>query len=58
MTVSAGSKVGFFLLGLCIGSLLGILLAPAPGEESREHLVGKAEESREYTHGSGKVPHE
>jgi gas vesicle protein len=45
---SAGSKVSFFLVGVGIGALLGILFAPKSGEETREYLTGKAEEGREY----------
>jgi gas vesicle protein len=44
----AGSKVSFFLVGLGIGALVGILFAPKSGEETREYLVDKADEGREY----------
>lgn len=45
---NAGSKVSFFLAGLGIGAVIGILFAPKSGEETREYLVGKAEEGKEY----------
>jgi gas vesicle protein len=45
---SAGSKVSFFLVGLGIGALVGILFAPKSGEETREFLAQKADEGREY----------
>jgi len=45
---SAGSKVSFFLVGLGIGALVGILFAPKSGEETREFLSDKADEGREY----------
>src|SRR5580704_5810407 len=45
---SAGSKVSFFLVGLGIGALVGILFAPRSGEETREFLSDKADEGREY----------
>src|SRR5277367_5655369 len=45
---SAGSKVSFFLVGLGIGSLVGLLFAPKSGDETREYLTGKADEGREY----------
>lgn len=48
MSESAGSKVSFFLVGLGIGALVGILFAPKSGEETREFLLDKADESREY----------
>ncbi|MGD0841380.1 MAG: YtxH domain-containing protein [Candidatus Acidiferrales bacterium] len=45
---STGSKVTFFLVGLGIGALVGILFAPQSGEETREYLAGKADEGREF----------
>ena len=45
---NVGSKVSFFLVGLGIGALVGILFAPKSGEETREYLSQKAEEGREY----------
>ena len=36
---NAGSKVSFFLVGLGIGALVGILFAPKSGEETREFLA-------------------
>ncbi|MGH9775113.1 MAG: YtxH domain-containing protein [Candidatus Acidiferrales bacterium] len=48
MADNVGSKISFFLVGLGIGSLLGILFAPKSGEETREYLSNKADEGREY----------
>jgi gas vesicle protein len=48
MADNAGSKVSFFLVGLGIGALVGILFAPKSGEETREYLSLKADEGREY----------
>jgi gas vesicle protein len=48
MSDNAGSKVSFFLVGLGIGALVGILFAPKSGEETREYLSQKADEGREY----------
>ena len=45
---NAGSKISFFLVGLGIGALVGILFAPKSGEETREYLSQKADEGREY----------
>jgi gas vesicle protein len=45
---NAGSKVSFFLVGLGIGALIGILFAPKSGEETRDYLSSKADEGREY----------
>jgi gas vesicle protein len=48
MSDNVGSKVSFFLVGLGIGTLLGILFAPKSGEETREYLASRADEGREY----------
>lgn len=48
MAESVGSKVSFFMVGLGIGALVGILFAPKSGEETREYLSSKADEGREY----------
>ena len=48
MPDNAGSKISFFLVGLGIGALVGILFAPKSGEETREYLSQKADEGREY----------
>lgn len=45
---NVGSKVSFFLVGLGIGALIGILFAPKSGEETREYLTSRADEGREY----------
>ena len=42
------SKITYLLVGLGIGSLIGILFAPNSGEETRTFLSSKADESREY----------
>jgi gas vesicle protein len=36
-------------VGIGIGALVTILFAPKSGEETREYLVQKAEEGKEYT---------
>lgn len=48
MADNVGSKVSFFMVGLGIGALVGILFAPKSGEETREYLSSKAEEGRDY----------
>jgi gas vesicle protein len=48
MGENTGSKVSYFLVGLGVGALLGVLFAPKSGEETREYLAKKAEEGREY----------
>ena len=48
MAEKIGPKVGYFLVGLGIGSLIGILLAPKSGEDTREYLSQKVRERSEY----------
>jgi len=48
MAENTGSKISYFLVGLGIGALVGILFAPKAGEETREFLAQKAEEGKEY----------
>lgn len=48
MSENSGSRFSYFLVGLGIGSLLGILFAPKSGEETRDDLLAKAEQGREY----------
>jgi gas vesicle protein len=48
MAENTGSKVSYFLVGLGIGALVGILFAPKSGDETRDFLVQKAEEGKEY----------
>lgn len=48
MAENTGSKVSYFLVGLGIGALIGILFAPKSGDETREYLAQKAEEGKEY----------
>jgi gas vesicle protein len=44
MTEKIDSKVTYFLVGMGVGSLLGILFAPKSGEETREYLSQKVNE--------------
>jgi len=48
MGENTGSKISYFIVGLGIGALVGILFAPKSGEETRDYLNQKAEEGREY----------
>lgn len=41
-------RFSYFLAGLGIGTLVGILYAPRPGEETRDLLTHKADEGREF----------
>jgi gas vesicle protein len=48
MSDNAASKFSYFLVGLGVGALLGILFAPKSGKETREFLGQKAEEGRDF----------
>lgn len=48
MSDNVGSKISYFLVGIGIGALIGILFAPKSGEETREYLSKKADEGKEY----------
>ena len=48
MADNVGSKVSFFLVGVGIGALLGVLFAPKSGEETREYLGKRADDGREF----------
>lgn len=41
-------RIPYFLLGLGIGTALGILFAPKAGPDTREFLLGKADDSKEF----------
>ena len=43
-----GGSVLWFLAGLGVGAVVGILYAPRSGSETREALRSKAEEGREF----------
>lgn len=48
MSDSAGSKLGFFLLGVGFGFVVGILVAPKSGSGSRDYLSKRADDGREF----------
>ena len=48
MADNVGSKVSYFLVGLGVGALVGVLFAPKSGEETRKFLADKADEGRDY----------
>ena len=45
---NAGAKFVYFIAGLGIGALAGILFAPKSGRETRQYLAERAEEGRDY----------
>jgi len=42
------SSFGWFLAGLGLGAVVGVLYAPRSGSETREALRARAEEGRDY----------
>lgn len=48
MADNVGSKVTYFLVGLGVGALIGVLFAPKSGDETREFLSKKADEGRDF----------
>jgi gas vesicle protein len=48
MAENVGAKISYLIVGLGIGTLLGILFAPNSGEETRDLLSKKADAGREY----------
>lgn len=40
--------IGWFIAGLGLGALVGVLFAPKPGRELREGLMTGAKDSKEY----------
>jgi gas vesicle protein len=45
---SGGSGFMWFLAGLGLGALVGVLYAPRSGRETRQAIMDKAEEGRDY----------
>ena len=48
MADNVGSKVSYFLVGLGVGALMGVLFAPKSGEDKREYLAKRADDGREF----------
>ena len=48
MSDQDGGSILWFLAGLGVGAVVGILYAPRSGNETREALRSKAEEGREF----------
>lgn len=48
MSHREGNGVASFLVGLGIGAVVGILFAPQSGSETREILLSKADEGKEF----------
>jgi gas vesicle protein len=44
----SGARFVYFLTGVGIGALIGILFAPQSGRETREFISGRAEDGRDF----------
>jgi len=51
---NSGQGVAWFLAGLGVGALIGILYAPKSGAETREDLAQSAREGTEYLRARGR----
>ena len=51
---NSGANFAYFLAGVTIGALAGILFAPKSGKETREYLAERAEEGRDYVSRKGR----
>src|SRR5688572_11438598 len=54
MEEDGSTKILFFMTGLGLGALIGVLFAPQSGEETRGRIAGKAEESRDFVVNKGR----
>lgn len=48
MSDNDSSSIGWFLAGLGIGALVGVLYAPKSGKETRDTILQSANEGRDY----------
>jgi gas vesicle protein len=48
MSDNVGSKVSYFLVGLGVGALVGVLFAPKSGEDTRKFLSDRADEGKDF----------
>jgi gas vesicle protein len=48
MAEETGNSFLWFLAGLGLGTVIGVLCAPKPGRETRDEIVHRAEEGRDF----------
>ena len=52
------SSIGWFLAGLGLGALVGVLFAPKSGDETREYIANRANEMPDYVRNSSQQARE
>jgi gas vesicle protein len=55
---NSSNSIGWFLAGLGLGALVGILYAPKSGRETRETILQKAADGRDYLVNQGQSARE
>lgn len=58
MSEERNSNLGWFLAGLGLGAVVGILYAPKSGRETREAILNSAQEGKEYLVSRGREARE
>ena len=58
MSDDRNSSIGWFLAGLGLGAAVGILYAPKSGRETRENLLERADEGRDFVTQRGREARE
>ena len=53
MSDNDSSSIGWFLAGLGLGALVGVLYAPKSGKETRDTILQSANEGRDYISNRG-----
>jgi len=48
MSDDRNGNIGWFIAGLGLGALIGVLYAPKSGRETRENILSGLDEGREY----------
>ena len=51
---NSGARFLYFLTGISIGAMIGILFAPQAGKDTRKFISGRADEGREFLFKKGK----
>lgn len=58
MAEDNNSSIGWFLAGLGLGALIGVLFAPKSGDETRDFIASRANEVPDYVRNSSQQARE